>query len=73
MTTHLPQFVIAEKTSGAPWPKSGQFAQAIAQARIDYENGKIEMATRREGAVEFLYAIPRKHRAIPRPGYFNKQ
>lgn len=73
MTQHLPQFVIAEKPGGAPWPKSGNASRAIEIARLDYENGRIEMATRREDGIEYLYAIPRKRLGTLRPGYFKNQ
>ncbi len=73
MTQHLPQYVIAEKRSGTAWPKSGSACRAIEAARSDYESGLIEMATRREAGVEYLYAIPRKRRGQLRPGYFTKQ
>lgn len=73
MTQHLARFVIAEKTIGGQWPKHGAAGLAVDKARLDYEKGLIEMATRREGSVEYLYAIPRKVRGPLRPGYFNKQ
>lgn len=70
MTEHLPQFVIAERYVGTPWPAFGPQAQAIKKAREDYEKGLIEMAQRREGRMEYQYAIPRKRRGVQRPGYF---
>lgn len=72
MTEHLPKLVIAERYAGTPWPAFGDTALKIAQARKQYEEGLVEMATRREGRMEYLYAIPRKRPGTRRPGYFNK-
>lgn len=72
MTTHLPQFVIAERYVGNAWPNVGPQATAILNARKNYEAGRIEMAQRREGRMEYLYAIPRKRLGTLRPGYFKR-
>lgn len=72
MTEHLPKFVIAERYVGTPWPTLGEDALKIAQARKQYEQGLVEIATRREGRMEYLYAIPRKRPGIRRPGYFDR-
>ena len=65
------QHIIAERLGGTPWPVLGPAAMRIGEARADYEAGKVELATRREGRMEFLYAIPRKTVGTLRPGYFN--
>lgn len=72
MTTHLPQYVIATRYAGSPWPQTGTQAAAIAKARKEYEDGRIEMAQRREGNMWFQYAIPRKTRGLTRFGYFQR-
>ncbi len=71
--THLPQFVIAERYVGTPWPNSGPQGRAILVAREEYEQGNIEMAQRREGRMEYQYAIPRKFTGTKRPGYFKPE
>lgn len=64
-------FIIAERYCGTAWPKVGPQADALAKARSDYENGKVELAQRREGRMEYQYAIPRRKTGTLRPGYFN--
>lgn len=64
------KFIIAERYAGTPWPQVGPQAKALVQARADYEAGRVELAQRREGRMEYQYAIPRKTRGTVRPGYF---
>jgi len=73
MTDHLPQFVIAVRYSGQPWPDDGPMGAAIASAQLRYEAGEIELAQRKEGRLDYQYAIPRKRRGIQRPGYFPRR
>mgnify|MGYP003576619902 FL=1 len=64
------KFIIAERYAGNPWPNEGPEADAIATARKGYEAGEVELAQRREGRMEYQYAIPRKKPGTKRPGYF---
>ena len=70
MTDHLPHRVVAQRYVGTPWPNFGPEAAALKQMRVDYEEGRVEMAQRREGRMEYQYSIPRKIRGVRRPGYF---
>lgn len=47
--------------------------EAIAQARLDYENGTHEMATGRDGTWLILYSIPRSKKIKGREGYFKPE
>lgn len=64
--------IIAERYCGNPWPAFGPMAVRIAKARAQYEAGEVELAQRREGRMEYQYAIPRKTPGTVRPGYFDK-
>lgn len=63
--------IVAERYVGNPWPMAGAPGDAVVNARLRYERGEVEIASRREGRMEYLYAIPRKVRGTPRPGYFD--
>lgn len=65
------KFIIAERLAGNPWPDEGPEGAAIAAAQKRYEAGEVELAQRREGRMEYQYAIPRKKPGTKRPGYFD--
>lgn len=64
----LQQYIIDIIQVGKSWDNS---KKKINQARKDYNDGKIEMCTARDGMNLILYAIPRNQRIINRKDYFD--
>jgi hypothetical protein len=64
----LQKYIIAIKDvrNGEDWDND---SQEISEARKAYDDGRIEMATGRDGFNLILYAIPRVEQAIRKP-YF---
>jgi hypothetical protein len=65
----LREFLVARKLAADSWDNDNP---VIAGARADYEAGRVELATGRDGRWLLLYAIPRKRRQ-PRPNYFKPE
>lgn len=65
---HIQKYLIATTRTHTPWDNENPL---IKKAREDYDAGKIEMCTGRDGLNLLLYAIPRKMIDTTRKPYFS--
>lgn len=65
----LQRFIVARKRVSSEWDND---SKDISQARRDFEAGRVDLCTGRDGVWEILYAIPRR-RISPRPNYFQQE
>jgi len=67
----LRQYLISRRYVDANWPAMDDMV--IQKAREDYDAGKIELVTGRDGFYQILYRIPRQIIATKRKPWFKTQ
>lgn len=67
----LRSFIISRRYVDADWPALDDMV--IERTREEYDEGKVEMVTGRDGFYQILYRIPRKLIAKRRKPYFKQE
>jgi len=67
----LRPYLISRRYVDSTWPAMDE--AVISKARQDYDDGKIELVTGRDGFYQILYRIPRKIIDTARKPWFSRQ